>query len=417
MARANIIVYGANWCIDCQRAKKYLSEQMVHFQWVDVDKDASARALVERVNNGKRIIPTIVFEDGSVLVEPTNAELARKLALQPHARMDFYDLIIIGAGPAGLTTAIYAAREGIETLVIEKGTPGGQASVSERIENLPGFPEGISGEEFADRLTRQARKFGVEILQAQDVAAIEMADNYRIVRLADGSAYNASAVLVATGATYSKLGVPGEADFIGAGVHFCASCDAPFYKGADQLLVIGGGNSAVEEGLFLSKFAKQVTFLVRGNRLAASQVAQDNLFRMPGVQVRFNTVVTEFKGDRRLEAVVTKDVETGVQEEMRPAAVFVFIGSTPNSAMVKDLVAVDRFGYILTGHDLVSIIREQMAERGDQNHIRVPHAMETSVRGVFAAGDVRSGSTKQVASAIGEGASAAIAIREYLRGR
>ncbi len=415
MGFSNVIVYGANWCPDCTRAKKFLGEQLIRFRWVDIEQDKQARAYVEKINNGKRIIPTIVFDDGSILVEPSNAELAAKLGIHPRAKMDYYSLIIIGGGPAGLTASMYTAREGFDTLVIERGALGGQAGITSRIENFPGFPEGLSGTEFAERIVTQARRFGVEILSAQDVARLEFADDFRIVHLSDGSAYNASAVLIATGATYRKLDVPGEDEYIGAGIHFCATCDAPFYRGADHLIVIGGGNSAVEEGMWLTQFAKRVTLLVRGDALAATRTAQERLAATPGIDVRYHTAVTEFRGNGKMNTVVARDMRTGTREEFHPAGVFVLIGSQPNNRLVQDLVALDEYGYILTGHDLVHNVQQQIHSGAPIEHLRMPHAMETSVRGVFAAGDVRSGSTKQVASAVGEGASAAIAIREYLR--
>lgn len=408
MSHTNLTVYGAHWCPDCRRAKKFLGEQLIHFDWVDIEKDADARAYVEKLNNGKRIIPTIVFTDGSILVEPSNAQLAQKLGLQAKAKMQFYDLIVIGAGPAGLTAAIYAAREGIETLVIERSGLGGQASITGAIDNFPGFPEGLSGAEFAERVTAQARRFGVEILQAQEVARIEATDHYRIVHLRDGSQYSARALLIATGATYRKLNARGEDDFIGAGIHFCATCDGPFYNGADHVVVIGGGNSAVEEALFLTKFAKKVTLIARGEKLTASQFAQEKIFALPGaIEIKFNTGVTEFRGKGKLRAITIHNTKTNEVAELHPAAVFIFIGQVPNSHLVRDLVACDEWGYIKTGHDL--------AHHGE-HIVRVPAFMETSTRGIFAAGDVRAGSTKQVASAVGEGASAAISIREFLKG-
>ncbi len=411
MSHTNITVYGAYWCPDCRRSKKFLGEQMVHFKWVDIEQDDAGRAFVEKINHGKRIIPTIVFDDGSFLVEPSNAELAKKLGLQTQARMKFYDLIIVGGGPAALTAAIYAAREGIETLVIERSTLGGQASITEGLENFPGFPEGVSGAEFAERVVKQARKFDVEILQAQDVDKVSVADEYRVAHTTDGSEYCAHAVLIATGADYRRLNVKGEDDFIGAGIHFCATCDGPFYKGAAQLVVIGGGNSAVEEGIFLTKFAKKVTLLVRGTELTASKVARDKIAEMSNMEVKYNTQVQEFRCDGKLKTVVTKDAASGAMGELHPAAVFVFIGLNPNTGLVKGLAALDPYGYILTGHDLAHAPMTPSSSSRE----RVLFAMETSVPGIFAAGDVRAGSTKQVASAVGEGASAAIAIREYLK--
>src|SRR5215212_767097 len=296
MANSKLTVYGASWCSDCKRAKKFLGEQRVHYSWVDVEQDADGLAVVERANKGKRIIPLLVFEDGSTLIEPSNAELAAKLGLQTRARLDYYDLIIVGSGPTGLTTALYAAREGLDVLVIEKSGLGGQAGVTERLDNFPGFPEGISGAEFADRLTQQARRFGVELLQAQEVTGLRAEAESRYVTTADGREYGARAVLIATGSSYKRLGVPGEDELIGAGVHFCATCDGPFYKG-EHVAVIGGGNSAGEESLFLTRFADKVTILVRGETMTASKIVLDKLAENPKIEVRPNTEVVELHGE------------------------------------------------------------------------------------------------------------------------
>jgi thioredoxin reductase (NADPH) len=252
-----IIMYGAYWCQDCRRAKKFLGEQRVPYTWVDIEKDDAARQHVEQINHGKRIIPTILFPDGSILVEPSNAELAAKLGVETKATRPFYDLIIIGAGVTGLTAALYAAREGIETLIIEKSGVGGQAGLTEKVENYPGFPEGISGTDLVERIREQVARYKVEILQAQMVREVGLNLPFRHVRTGDDATYSASAIMIATGADYRRLNVRGEDEYIGAGIHFCATCDGPFYKGADNLVVVGGGNSAVEEGLFLTKFAKR----------------------------------------------------------------------------------------------------------------------------------------------------------------
>jgi thioredoxin reductase (NADPH) len=391
MSHTNLTVYGATWCSDCKRAKKFLGEQRVHYNWVDVEQDAEGLALVERANNGKRIIPTIVFDDGSMLIEPSNAELAAKLGLQTRAKMDYYDLICIGGGPTSLTAALYGAREGLDVLVIERSGLGGQAGVTERLDNFPGFPDGIGGAEFADRLTLQARRFGVELLQAQEVTSLRSEEESHYVTTADGNTYGARAVLIATGSTYKRLGVPGEDDLIGAGVHFCATCDGPFYKGK-QVAVIGGGNSAGEESLFLTRFVDKVTILARGDRLTASKVVIDKIEETPKVEVRYNTEVTALHGESKLSGISIRNRATGASEELEPAGVFVFIGLTPNSGWLPPAIERDQYGFIVTTPTL-----------------------ETSVPGIFAAGDVRQGSTKQAASAAGEGATAALMIREYLK--
>ena len=393
MLHTNIKVYGAPWCPDCKQAKQFLGEQRVHYDWIDIDQDPAGAAVVRELNNGKQIIPTILFEDGSILVEPTNAELAEKLGIQAQASRSFYDLIVIGAGPTGLTAALYAAREGIDTLVIEKSAVGGQAGVTERIDNYPGFPEGIGGAELAERFGQQARRFGVEILAAQSAITLGSDGDYRMVRTAAGEEYCAKAVLLATGSEYRRLGVPGEEEFIGAGVHFCATCDGPLYKG-QEVVVVGGGNSGVEEGFFLTKFATKVTILEITDSLKASRILQDKALSHPQMEVMLNTSVEQFKGNGRLGSVVIKNVQTGVTSELHPGGVFVFIGLTPNTGFVEGVVERDRWGFLVTGENL-----------------------ETSIPGVFAAGDARAGSTKQVASAVGEGATAALMIRQYMEKR
>jgi thioredoxin reductase (NADPH) len=409
MAEAKVTIYGAYWCPDCRRSKRFLGEQFIPYQWVDIEKDKNGEAFVLQKNNGKRIIPTVVFEDGSFLVEPSNAELAKKLGLKTEAKKTYYDLIILGGGPAGLTAAIYAAREGADTLLIERSGLGGQAGITVGLDNFPGFPEGIGGQEFAERITQQARRFGVEILQAQDVEKLEMEEGYQEVYTSDGKHYHSRAVLITTGASYRRLEVPGEDDFIGAGIHFCATCDGPFYKGAKEIVVIGSGNSAVEEGLHLTNFAEKVVILARGDRLNASQFAIDKVNEYTShIDVKYNTTVDAFEGqDSKLKGIKIHNIKTGEKGEIHPAAAFIFIGQQPNTGFLKDYVETDKYGFVLTGHDFVH------NKEGKDMVESLP--FETSVPGVFAAGDVRYGSTKQVASAVGEGAAASISIRDFLR--
>ena len=383
-----LTVYGTTWCGDCKRAKQLLGEQRVPYVFVDIDTDTEGLAYVEQVNAGKSIIPVILFEDGSTLVEPSNAELAAKLGLTTEAKQPFYDLIVVGSGPAGLTAALYAAREGISTLVVERAGIGGQAGVTELLDNFPGFPEGVSGAEFASRLRQQAERFGVEVLSAQDVVEVVVDGDYRGVRTAGGQELRSTAVLLALGSTYRRLGVPGEEDFIGAGVHFCATCDGAFYKGK-KVLVVGGGNSAGEESVFLTRFSQDVTIATHGDALTASKVVVQKVEENPALTVRPRTTVAEFKGDGKLASVVLD--EGGALTEEPFDGVFVFIGLTPNSELAKGLVDLDPQGFITTDAGL-----------------------QTSVPGVFAAGDVRAGATKQAASAAGEGAAVALGIRRYV---
>ena len=390
MAEQKIQVFGAPWCPDCRQSKQFLNEQHVGFDWIDIDQDEKGRAYVQRVNGGKQIIPTIIFPDGSILVEPTNAELADKVGIQRRASGQYYDLIIIGVGPAGLTAGIYSAREGVNTLMIECSGIGGQAGITQEIENYPGFPEPISGVELADRLKRQVERFGVEVLAAQEVASLAKDGDHWAFKVQSGEEYCSTAVILATGATYLRLGVPGEEDFIGAGVHFCATCDGPFYKGKD-IVVVGGGNSGFQEGLFLTRFAQSVAILERSSQVRASQALQDKVATRDDMQVFVESTVEEFRGNGKLESILVKDLASGRTREMRPGAVFVFIGLRPSTEFLKGSVDLDDYGFIVTSSTL-----------------------ETNLPGVFAAGDCRRGSTKQVTSAAGEGATAALMVREYL---
>ena len=386
-----IIVYGTTWCPDCKRSKQFLGDQRIHYHWVDIERDSEAMAYVEEVNQGKHIIPTIVFPDGSILVEPSNAELAEKLGLKTEAERTFYDVVVVGAGPAGLTAAIYAGRDGLDALVIEKAAPGGQAGITQVIDNYPGFDEGITGEELGRRLVNQARRFGAEVLQAQEVTTIRTNGRYREVLTNDGSCYAGRAVLIATGARYRRMNVPGEAELIGFNVHFCATCDGAFYKGK-EVLVIGGGNSAFEEGLFLTKFATHVTIATHGPQFKASSILQEKVAGREKITAMTSHAVQELVlADGRLGAVKMLDRETGQVKEWHPDGVFVFIGTSPNSEFLPPEIERDRFGFLLTDQTL-----------------------QTSIKGVFAAGDVRAGATAQAASAAGEGAAVALMMREYL---
>jgi thioredoxin reductase (NADPH) len=407
MTESKVTIYGAYWCPDCRRAKKFLGEQFIPYKWIDIEQDKDAEQYVLQRNDGKRIIPTIVFEDDTFLVEPSNAELAKKLGLKTEAKKTYYDLIIIGGGPAGLTSAIYASREGINTLLIERSGLGGQAGITVGLDNFPGFPEGISGQEFSERVTQQARKFGVEILQAVDVEKLEMEEGYHEIYTSDGKHYHSKAVLIATGASYKRLDVPGEDDYIGAGIHFCATCDGPFYKGSKQIVVVGGGNSAVEEGLHLTNFTEKVTLLVRGDKLTASQFAIDKVNEPNSkVEVIYNTSIEAFEGkDSKLKGIKYRVKDSSTLKEIHPAAAFIFIGQMPNTSFAKEYIELDPYGFVLTGHDL----------RHKSKGLPEPLPFETNIPGIFVAGDARHGSTKQVASAVGEGAAASISIREYFR--
>ena len=389
-----IIVYGTTWCPDCRRSKQFLAENRIQYAWVDIEQDPVAMAEVERLNEGRRVVPTIVFTDGVVLTEPSNEELAAKLGLITTAKHSFYDLIIIGGGPAGLTAAIYSAREGLHTLILEKGTAGGQIGDTQMLDNFPGFDEGIPGMELARRLIAQAQRFGVEILQSSGVDQINRDGRYLCIHTADGNEYGAQAVLIATGSRYRRLNVPGEKELVGSAIHFCAVCDGPFYKDKD-VLVVGGGNSGFQEGLFLSRYAKNVTIVEFLPEVKASKLLQNKVAEQADMRVVTNHAIQGFQANRgKLAGVEVLDRATNEVQIWHPDGVFIFAGLSPNSDFVPPSVERDRWGFIVTGNNL-----------------------ETTMPGVFAAGDVRAGSTKQAAAAAGEGATAALMIREYLHGQ
>ncbi len=387
-----ITVYGAPWCPDCRRSKAFLATHRVDFNWVDIDQDQDGLAFVERLQNGGRSIPTITFDDGSHLLEPSDEELASKLGIKVVAERSFYDLVVVGGGPAGLAASIYAAREGIDVVVVDSGGLGGNASVTERIDNYPGFPEGIGGAELMDRFIQQARRYEVELVAGASVSDLQIEGGDVEVTLGTGQQLRAHALLCCTGSTYRRLGVPGEDDLIGAGVHFCATCDGPFYRGSEELLVIGGGNAGVEEGMFLAKFAKRIRIVQDGPELTASRLLQDKVRADPRFEIHTDTVVKELRGRSRLEEVITVNRATGEESSWHPAAAFIFIGLDPNSQLLKGMANLDRWGFVETNDSFA-----------------------TSTPAIFAAGDVRARSTKQLASAVGEGVAALLAVRSYLQ--
>lgn len=389
---ADIKVYGAPWCPDCKRSKKFLAEHRVLYDWIDVDKDPAGLQVIERIQQGGHRIPTILFPDGTYLIEPGDEELARKLGLTLEASRSFYDLAIVGGGPAGLAAAIYAAREGMDAIVVDQSGLGGQAGVTERIDNYPGFPEGIGGAELAERFVAQCRRYGVELLSAVQVRSVAQEGEDAVLHLSTNQEICAHAVLLATGSHYRRLGVPGEEALIGSGVHFCATCDGPFYKGSEELIVIGGGNSGLEEGLFLSRFAKRIRIVEFMPELKASKLLQDKVLNHPQFEVHTNTQIVGLRGRNKLEAVVGRNRATGEEYEWHPAGAFVFIGLQPNTDFVRSTVELDKWGFVVTNN-----------------------RYQTNMPQVFCAGDVRQGSTKQLGAAIGEGISALLSIREYLK--
>ena len=392
--------------------KDFLAGNHVPYQWVDLDSDASTRALVSAMPDGMQRLPVVFFPDGATMVQPAPRELAERLGMQTHALRPFYDLVVVGGGPAGLAAAVYGASEGLRTILVERYATGGQAGTSSQIENYLGFPSGVTGADLARRATIQAKRFGTEILTAQDVVEIRRNDPYRTVKLSDGSELSSYTVLIASGMEVRRLEVPGVDELAGAGVFYGAALtEAAAYRDRD-VFVIGGANSAGQGAMFFSRHARSVTMLIRGSTLSTSmsQYLVDRIAETKNVRVVPNSVVTAVSGNGRLESITVENLATNERSEFPAAAMFIFIGTAPRTGMVSGLVERDAQGFILTGRDLMIDGRPPR----DWRLVRDPFLFETSVPGIFAAGDARRGSGKRVASAVGEGAATVSMIHEYL---
>jgi thioredoxin reductase (NADPH) len=393
--------------------KRFLSANQIPYQWCDIDVDASMRALVEAIDPGLARLPVVFYPDGTTLVQPSPRELAEKSNLDTRPKQRFYDMVVVGAGPAGLAAAVYGASEGLVTLLVERAAPGGQAGTSSFIENYLGFPDGVTGAELARRAAAQARRFGVEMLAAQEVVCVRRNDPYRVVELADGSELSCYAVVIASGMEVRRLEVPGLEERVGAGVYYgSALSEAALYRDQD-VFVVGGANSAGQAAIFFSRYARTVTILLRGPDLSRSmsQYLIDRINETANIIVLPNTTVVGVHGEGRLDAIDLQDTSTGETRTREAAAMFIFIGSAPRTNMVADLVARDERGFILTGRDLALDGRKPRGWTPDRD----PFLYETSVPGVFAAGDARHGSGKRVAAAVGEGSATVGAVHEYLR--
>ena len=408
-----IRVAGTLWSPHSHQTKDFLARNRFPYQWLDIETDKQAYALVESVSEGNHRLPVVFFPDGSTLIQPDFRTLAEKVGMHTQASQPFYDLIIVGAGPAGLGAAVYGASEGLHTALIEREATGGQAGTSSRIENYLGFPKGISGADLARRATDQARRLGAEILTAVEVEAVRVEGKYRIVTLNDGTELSCHALVITSGVTVRELTVPGVKELTGAGVYYGAALtEAAFYKGK-HVFVVGGANSAGQAAMFFSRYAGQVTMLVRGTSLSKSmsQYLIDQIDANENIDVQVNTIVLEAFGDERLEAIKIKNNETGEESKVPAAAMFIFIGAVPHSGMVQDVVECNRAGFIIAGSDLT----KDGQRPKDWVEKRDPLLLETSVPGIFVAGDVRQGAVRRVASAVGEGAIAVSLVHQYLK--
>ena len=407
-----IRVAGASWSPQSYAVKEFLSRNGVPYQWLDVDGDESVRELVAGITEDPAALPVVLFPDGAALVRPTQQELAERVGIVRQARLPFYDLVIVGGGPAGLAAAVYGASEGLATLMVEQDAPGGQAGTSSQIENYLGFPAGVSGAELARRAVTQAKRFGAEVLGAQQVVGLRREDPYRVLQLADGSEVSAYAVVMAQGVSVRQMSTPGIGPLVGCGVYYgAAMTEAATYRDR-PVCVVGGANSAGQGALFFSRYASQVTMLVR-SPLAKSMSSYliERIEAATNIDVVTGVEIAEVKGDGKLEGVTVRAVDTGETTALEPAAMFIFIGSLPHTEMLDGLVELDDKGYVLTGPDLPS--GPAGRPRGwilDRD----PYLYETNIPGVFAAGDVRAGSGKRVAAAVGEGSGCVGAVHRYL---
>jgi thioredoxin reductase (NADPH) len=392
--------------------KDFLASNHVPYQWLDMDDEATVRALLSGAAGGAFRQPLVFFPDGTTLVQPTTRELAEKVGLQTRAKQPFYDLIVVGGGPAGLASAVYGASEGLRTILVERSAPGGQAGTSSKIENYLGFPSGVSGEELARRAKTQAMRFGAEIL-TQEAVEIRREDPYRKAILEDGTELTGYAILIAPGMEVRRLQAAGCDSLLGAGVYYGAALtEAATYRGQD-VIVVGGANSAGQGAMFFSLHARKVTMLVRGPSIAAtmSQYLVDRIAEAPNVEVLTNTTVVAAHGHGRLEGVTVANGVSGERRELPASAMFIFIGTAPRTALCGDLVMRDPQGFVLTGRDVMIDGRPPAG----WTVARDPYLFETNVPGIFSAGDARHGSGKRVAAAVGEGSATVSMIHQYLQ--
>jgi len=468
-----IKVIGPRWSPRSHEIRDFLARNGIPYQWLDIEGDEEARHLVSLVNSTMSVtdstnssvstnntisgdssfaassstisnntdnkkndvassiatpvpppsqphssssihLPLIIFPDGSYIDEPTNSQIAEKIGLRTRAQMAFYDLIIIGGGPAGLAAAVYGSSEGLHTLLVERQAPGGQAGLSSKIENYLGFPSGLTGGDLARRAVAQVIRFGTEILDPQEVVGIRVEDSYRIAKLGDGTEIRCNVMLIASGVIYRRLeDVKGIDKLTGAGVYYGASIvEALDYKGQD-VFIVGGANSAGQAAIHFSQYAKTVTLLVRADSLdkKMSQYLVHQINETDNIRVWLNSIVTEVKGENRLEEITITNIKTGEQQVVQAAGLFIYIGAEPHTDWLTGIIQRDANGFILTGSDLL-----QNGLQRPQNWAldRQPFLLETDIPGIFAAGDVRHGSIKRIAAGVGEGSTAIQLIHQYL---
>jgi thioredoxin reductase (NADPH) len=408
-------VLGLRWSPRSYDVRDFLARNQIPYLWMDVetaDRDAAVKELMASLGEAPKNFPVVSFLDGSWLSEPTNEEIAAKIGLRVKADTNYFDVAIVGAGPAGLAAGVYGASEGLSTVILEREAPGGQAGMSSRIENYLGFPSGLSGADLARRAVIQARRFGVEIISPSEAVGVRLEGPYKFVKLRDGSEISCRALLIATGVQWRKLDVPGVAELTGAGVYYGAATTEAVSCRDEDVFVVGGANSAGQAAMYLSKFARRVVMLVRGPSLAAtmSQYLIDQIAKTENIHVEYNSQVVQACGSGRLEEIGILCSESNATSKVSANALFIFIGAMPNTSWLDGIVVRDDKGFILSGSDL---IKDGKPPKGWTLE-RPPGLLETNVPGIFVVGDVRRGSVKRVASGVGEGSIAIQFVHQYL---
>jgi thioredoxin reductase (NADPH) len=415
-----IRVIGNRWSPQSHDVKDFLARNQVPYQWLDIELSEEAQKLAAFANNDSASLPLVLFEDEPSLVQPSIAQIAERIGLRTQAEKPFYDLVIVGGGPAGLAAAVYGASEGLRTVMIEREAPGGQAGTSSRIENYLGFPVGLSGGDLARRAVAQARRFGVEILSPQEVTGIGLEDPYRLITLADGGEVSCHALILALGVAWKRLDVPGLDRLTGAGVYYGAAQTEALTCKDEDVYIIGGANSAGQAAMYFSRYARQVTMLVRSSiAKGMSQYLIEQIAETPNIAVQENTGLVEVKGATSLEEITIQNFQTGNIESFPATSLFIFIGAVPRTDWLEGIVERDERGFILAGPDLkranVAARDRVLSHRPKGWKLdRDPYLLETNVAGVFVVGDVRHGSVKRVASGVGEGSICVQFVHQYL---
>jgi thioredoxin reductase (NADPH) len=410
-----IRVLGTRWANRCYEVRDFLARNQIPYQWIDIEvaqTDPEVRTLISSLGPEADTLPLILFPDGTRLAEPPLPAVADKIGLRTHAQTNFYDLAIVGGGPAGLAAAVYGASEGLKTVIIEREAPGGQAGLSSRIENYLGFPSGLSGGDLARRAVAQAKRFGVEILSPQDVVGLRVDGPYRYVKLADNTEISCNALLLAMGVQWRTLDVPGIDRLQGAGVYYGGGTTEAIACRGETIYVIGGANSAGQAAMHFSKYADKVVMLVRGASLAAtmSHYLIEQIEKTPNIEVWTKTNLVEVHGDTRLTGITVQCETDKTRKEVPATSVYIFIGALPRTEWLGNLIDRDERGFILSGPDLLRDGKRPKSWTLDRD----PGLLETNVPGIFVVGDVRHGSVKRVASGVGEGAVVVQFMHQYL---